>query len=344
MPAIESNELPELAVHSHGIGQESSAIHEMWSDRNFRQRYGGKTIIIVTSDTGDEKPETTQYRIEVLEPRLRELGLPYHFISTSAGFHTGAWANGGLIHQFKTNGTFGAVSFAPSCSSSLKIAPIYKFLEYYVEQHYGFAAGDKRGLKAFAKKFGKIRMVIGFAKGEESRLATPPPQLDFGPVILEAEKKAKPRDLWMSEAIDKMFPLMDLGMDRAAAQQFIRGAGQPVPPPSCCVRCPYASHEEIVWIARHYPAMWEEWKEIEAVGLANPRHERRDDSGNILPRHGVKGLRNAGTRKAPQYVPRTLEDFYQEGLRKVAHIPIELLDAYLEERAFSHGHNVPSKY
>jgi hypothetical protein len=63
-----------------------------------------------------------------------------------------------------------------------------------------------------------------------------------------------------------------------------------------------------------------------------------------LPRHGVKGLRNAGTRKSPQYVPRTLEDFYQEGLQKVAHIPIELLDAYLEERAFSHGHNVPSKY
>jgi hypothetical protein len=96
MPTIKSNELPELAVHSHGIGQESSAIHEMWSDRNFRQRYGGKTIIIVTSDTGDEKPETTQYRIEVLEPRLRKLGLPYHFISTTAGFQ----ARGQTVDSF----------------------------------------------------------------------------------------------------------------------------------------------------------------------------------------------------------------------------------------------------
>lgn len=336
--------LPELAIHSHGMGQESAAIHEMWSDPAFRHRYGGKRLLILSADTGDEKPETTQYRIEVLEPRLRELGLDYHFISTYDGLHTGAWANGGLIKQFKTNGTFGAASFAPSCSHSLKISPIYKYVEQYVERHYGFAAGDKRGLKAFAKQYGKIRVVIGFAKGEEDRLATPPPQLDFGPIVLAAAPKQKQRDLWMAEAIDKKFPLMDLGMDRAACQDFVRSAGQPIPFPSSCSRCPYASAQDVIRLARRHPELWAEWKEIEATGLANPRHERRDEAGNILPRHGVKGLRNIGTRKRPNYVPRTLDDFYQEGLQKVAHIPIDKLDAYLDEHVFSHGHNVPSKY
>jgi hypothetical protein len=141
-----------------------------------------------------------------------------------------------------------------------------------------------------------------------------------------------------------MFPLIDLGMDRAAAQKYVLDAGQVLPVPSCCVRCPYQSHEEIAWTARHYPKQWAEWIEIEANGLANEKHRRFDAAGNVLPRHGVKGLKNIGSRRAPKYVTKTLEDFHTESLAKIAHIPADQIDAYLEAYTFSHGHNVRSKH
>jgi hypothetical protein len=187
-------DLPELCIQSHGIGQESAALHEMWRDTEFRKQYGGKTIIAVSADTGDEKPETTRYSIYVLEPRLQTLRIPYRFIATTDGYHTGAWANGGLINQFRTNQTFGAVAFQPSCSHSLKISVIYNWLERYVEMRYGYAAGQKRGLKEFARAHGKIRMIIGFAKGEESRIADASGQLGLDLTCIDRKEAARSLD------------------------------------------------------------------------------------------------------------------------------------------------------
>jgi hypothetical protein len=130
----------------------------------------------------------------------------------------------GLIGQWETNGTIGASSFPPSCSDSLKIAPIWKRVEDIIESECGFRAGQQKGLKAFAQVHGKIRCIIGFARSEEKRVADPIAQL----TLLGEQPKAE-RNAWMREAVERVYPLIEIGWNRADVQQYLVSVGAPVP-------------------------------------------------------------------------------------------------------------------
>lgn len=314
----------ELTILSHGLGQDSAALTELLlRDVAFRKRYAPGRLIVVTSDTGNEHPETNEYRTAYVEPRLRDAGIPYYFIATTDGYHTGAW-NGGLLGQWETNRTIGASSFPPSCSDSLKIAPIWKRVEAIIEAEYGFRAKQKKGLKAFALAFGKIRCIIGFARGEERRVADPLSQL-----MLFGEDPKPERNAWMREAVERVYPLIDLRWNRADVQQYLRSVGAPVPVPSNCLGCPYKSPAELLWTERKYPSFMARWKAIEAAKLERCKDEPKN--------HGVRGWDEKAQR------PVTLEDGLARARRDFAGLSDTELDAALDEIRMTHGHSVPSR-
>jgi hypothetical protein len=314
----------ELTILSHGLGQDSAALTELLlRDRAFRTQYAPGRLIVVTSDTGNEHPETTEYRKTYVEPRLRDAGIPYYFIATTDGYHTGAW-NGGLIGQWEANGTIGASSFPPSCSDSLKIAPIWKRVETIVEADYGFRAGQKKGLKAFAQAHGKIRCIIGFARGEEKRVADPQAQL-----MLFGEDPKPERNAWMREAVERVYPLIALGWNRADAQQYLASVGAPVPVPSNCMGCAYKSPAELLWTERRYPDFMARWKALEAAKLERCKDEPKN--------HGVRGWDEKNQR------PVTIEDGLARARRDFAGLSDAELDAALEQNRMTHGHSAPSR-
>jgi hypothetical protein len=308
--------MAKVCCLSYGAGQDSTALLAKYVfDRKFRQTYvGNARFLVICSATGDEHDETYTH-IEWTKKTCTQLGIEFLYIDLDMGYHTGHWAKG-LAGCWEAYSTIGSVGFPPSCSFSLKQTPLYAALEDWIELNYGFKSGRKKGLKAFAKEHELIDMWIGFADGEQNRMAEPAEQLSLG---IEKEKRTK-RNLWMKEAINKRFPLIDLRMNRAACQQYIRSVGWPVPVPSCCKRCCYKSAEEIMWMKRNIPDVLEAWLQAEHIKLAawEGRTERN---------MGVKGS-------------VTLAEFVAAAESKLGHLP----NTYFEEYRMSHGHNVQSKY
>jgi hypothetical protein len=120
-------------------------------------------------------------------------------------------------------------------------------------------------------------------------------------------------------------------MDRAACQQYIRGVGQTVPPPSCCMRCPYRSPEEMLWLSLRFPRIWDEWVTLERTKL-DAWADRTDQQGRPLPNHGVKGANTA------------LPEVLAKARLKYAHLSPEKLLEFLDAHRFSHGHCVKTAY
>jgi hypothetical protein len=89
-------------------------------------------------------------------------------------------------------------------------------------------------------------VLLGIAKGEEKRVQSKPDP-----------------EVWMRTSVEKQYPLIDLDMDRMAAQEYIAETGHTVPPPSNCMVCPYQSEEEILLLSLKYPKMWDQWVKFE---------------------------------------------------------------------------------
>jgi hypothetical protein len=313
---------PELVLLSWGGGQDSSALLELYiKDQSFRKRFAPGRFLVVMAATGDEHPETNAH-VQNTIVRCKELGVEFVHITGDMGFHTGDWAQG-LHGQWRAHNTIGSASYPASCSASLKIEPIYKYLEYWIEREYGFKAGRKKGLRQFVEKFGKIRVLIGIAKGEEKRVAKAAKPLTFD--FIEPVKDSTPK--WMTYCIDRVYPLIELGLDRAGCQAYLRSQDAHVPPPSNCIKCAYKSKQEVLWTKRFLPVEFAEWVELETNKRAHWAGRVDSKTGLPVPNHGVKGL-------------KTLVEFLAEAEAEYGH----MTDAELDEYRFSHGHCVSSKY
>lgn len=294
-------EIPRLTVLSHGMGQDSMAISEMLiNDDDFRRRYAPNDLLVIHSDTGDEHPESylAQWR---LRKRLKDAGIEFLCVTPDLGYHGKNWTS--LRGQYRANNTVGSKAFPKVCTDRLKIQPMYRALEDWLCRRYGVAGGKKAGFHNFMARYGRIHVLLGIAAGEESRIAPDDPNAP---------------GWWRT--IRRVYPLVDLGMDRAACQRYIADQGQPVPPPSNCMLCPFMDKRELLWLSRAYPESYEDWVDIEARKFEKFAHK------------GDKNYGVWGKKSLPQVLAEAEAEF--------GHMTTE----ELAEHRFSHGHCVGARY
>jgi 3'-phosphoadenosine 5'-phosphosulfate sulfotransferase (PAPS reductase)/FAD synthetase len=298
---------PKLTVLSFGGGQDSTAIlYILAFNVLFRRVWAPEDLLVIMSDTGNEHPATYMHVQSVIE-FCDKHGIEFVFLTKDVGLHGRSWQS--LTEQFALHDTIMSRFFPKTCTDNLKIQPIYRYLNHWVSVKYGIPreGGTYRGKRAlveFAEKYGPIRVLLGIAKGEETRL--------------------QPKHIshqWMRLAIDKAYPLIWLEWDRAACQGYIREQGMIVPPPSNCMFCPFMNKIELLWLARSYPSRFAEWCEFERRKLKRFAHKGKSNYGVL---HQTKTLQEVLADAERQYGDWTLDQ--------------------LEEYRFSHGHCVKSRY
>lgn len=314
---------PLLTCLSFGAGQDSSALLELYlSDERFRKRYAPNDFMVVFSDTGDEFDETYTH-LKVVQRQCAEAGVEFYWLKPDMGFHTATWSS--LRGFYRANGAIGSKAFPKSCSDSLKVKPIYRFLESWIADRYGVKCGRKAGFKEFAAKYGKIHMMLGIAAGEEKRI----------------KPDGSHPGAWFRESIRPVYPLIDLGMDRQACQQLLHGLGKRVVP-SNCKACPFLSLQELELLRRFYPQDLEDWVELEAAKLR--KHIDRSEV-IVTDSKGNPVINSDGT-------PKTVNKNY--GVFGVTPLPAKIEEARLKfrewtdeqiyEYRYSHGHCVATAY
>lgn len=280
---------PKLTVLSFGGGQDSTAILYMLTlNVLFRKVWAPEDLLVLMSDTGAEHPQTYMHVQSVIK-FCDEHNIEFVFITKDLGLHNRNWQS--LVEQFKLNDTIMSRFFPKTCTDNLKLQPFYKYLNYWVSVKYGLQREGgvfrgKRALVEFSEKYGPIRVLIGIAKGEESRLL--PKQI------------AKE---WMRRSIDRAYPLIWLQWDRAACQDYIRKQGKVVPPPSNCMYCPFMDKIELLWMARSFPKEFAEWCRLEQRKLKH--FASRPSNYGVL--HQTKTLREVLADAENKYGNWTLD-------------------------------------
>lgn len=294
--------MAKLTVLSFGAGQDSTAIlYRLLYDKKFRNKYAPEDLLVVMAETGNEHDETYQH-VEEVQDLCRIAGVEFILLDYS---HTPAGWKGGLIKFYERTNTIGSKAFPKTCTDKLKIQAIYNFLDQFVHVRYNTEkVGKKKALKEFTQRYGKIDVLIGIAKGEEKRIC---------------KNEDSPR-AWMREAINKVFPLVELGMDREACQEDIRRFGHKVPPPSNCVLCPFMNLIELLYLYKKHPDWYYKWVELEKSKIANNTH---------------KGKSNLGV-----WGNKLLPEVLEQAKEKYGDLSLE----YLQDYVMSHGHCLMSKY
>ncbi|HWQ32563.1 MAG TPA: hypothetical protein VNQ79_06750 [Blastocatellia bacterium] len=301
-PASRNEECWPLTVLSFGAGQDSTAIlYRLAYDSEFRSRFGKGCLLVLMADTGDEHRHTYAHVARVRR-FCREQGIEFHFISRGQGFHSAAWAS--LHTQWERNETVGLKAGVKSCTDNLKIKVFYRFLCWWLQTRLAMPFTGSECLKHFARRYGKVRVIIGFAKGEEHRITDP-----------RAWKEQ-----WKRESVTMLYPLIEVGWTRADCVDYIRSTGQPVPFPSNCRNCPYSSKLDLLWLFRNDRASYERW-------VAAEERKLRKFSGR-------------GGRNNTVWGKKTLPEVLNEAISEFGH----LSDEHLTAIKFTHGHCVASRY
>ena len=314
-----SREKTTLTVLSYGAGQDSKAILvRLIHDKEFRKKYAPGDLLVVISATGDEHDETYM-EIRRSERLCKDHGIPYFYVTPDMGYHSPSWQS--LRHFYRTKTTIGSVAFSRTCTDRLKVTPFWKFMEDYIAEKYGVVAGRKKGFYQFTAQHGKIRCLIGIASGEERRIAD----------------HSKNPNKWFRECVDVQYPLVDLGMDRKACQEYIRNAGHIVPPPSNCILCHFANLTELEYVRRFEPESMAEWIQLERAKLDKYRHldEAPNGEEHNVGNKGARKIRNLGV-----FGVKSLPEKVEEARLK----HMEWSDDQVREYRFSHGHCAASKY
>jgi hypothetical protein len=299
-----------LTVLSYGIGQDSWAIMvKLANDAAFRAKYAPGRLVIVSAATGNEHADTMEHLAYTRE-FCEKNGMEFHYLDASRGYHRGDWVS--LQSFYDAKQAIGSVAYPKTCTDNLKVQPIYRWLNEWVQKNYypgQINLLERKGaMKQFALDHGRIRVLVGIAKGEEKRVAKP----------------GADRTKWMGLSTVREYPLIAEGMDREACQLYVESQGEPVPPPSNCVMCPFKAPIELLWTARRYPLEYAGWVKREQVKIAAN-----------ADKCAAKGQANLGV-----YGKKLLPQVLAEAEKLYGHMTMEQLDEY----RFSHGHCVSSAY
>jgi hypothetical protein len=267
------------------------------------------------SDTGNEFDETYQTVRETTELCKRH-GIEFVFITPDMGFHTGEWQS--LPRFYEAKSAVGSKAYPKICSQRLKIDPIYRFLEHHLGEKYRVKKGMKAGFREFAQKWGKIRMIIGIADGEQKRTTE------------ACNNKAR----WYPESIEHSYPLVEMGMDRKACQDYIKSKGYEIPIPSNCKMCPFLSEEELEYLRRFEPLALEQWVGYEARKLHKFSHL---NAVEVKTKTGQTRIENKnfgvwGVTYLPEMIEKVRAKFQHWS------------DAQIKEYRMSHGHCTQSVF
>lgn len=308
--ATQLNENAKLTVLSLGMGQESIALlYRYVYDEEFRAKYAPNDFLVIYCDTGDEFPQTYEYAEHVKE-FCEKHGIELRIIEPSMGYHYDGWHS--LGNHFETYNSIMGVGLLRTCTDKLKIQPFHRYLEDHLSERYDLPSGKKRAHKQFAQLYGHINVLIGFASNEESRMRTTPFQ-----------------DKWKAQSIRHIYPLVEMGADRQACQDYIEEVGHEVPIPSNCMMCPFAADQELIYLYRFHHKKWLQWVEYERKKI------ERDVNRGKEKTYGVKGKWLSKENR-----PFTLVDALAEAEAKFGHYT----DEQLIEYRMSHGHCVQSSY
>lgn len=307
---------PLLTVLSYGAGQDSHTLLLKYiHDPGFRNAYAPNHFKVIMSDTGNEFDET-YHTVEHARKLCQQHGIDFTFITSDMGYHTGEWQSLPAFYEAKS--AIGSVCYPKICTQRLKIGPIYSYLEDFLSEKYGVRHGKKSGFRSFAKRYGKIRMLIGIADGEQKRMSS------------AAENKAR----WYRESVEHSYPLVELRYNRQACQDYIRSMGEKVPIPSNCKMCPYLAPQELEYLRRFEPDSLSQWVGYEQAKLHKFRHL---DSVEITNRHGKTTIENKNYGVFGKiYLPEMIE--------KVKREYASWSDAQIRDYRNSHGHCVASVY
>lgn len=313
----------ELTVLAFGGGQDSTSIlYKIILDPTFRRKWVKGDLLVLMSDTGNEHPHTYSH-ISFVENLCRRNEIAFCFITSDLGYHPKTWPS--LTAQFEKNSTIMSLAFPRTCTDNLKIKPLYNYLDHYIAcRYYGYTGQAipkrKNFIKQFVKDHGKINVILGIAAGEEKRIAKSENKSKKAQQLNLFKKYRDPIPKWMTESIEKSYPLVEEGMDRNACQIYIRSVGLPLPYPSNCIMCPYLSKVELLWLYTFIPSEFYRW-------VAYEKDKLEKCQGKTKRNLGVKG-------------EKTLEEILEEAKQEFGHMTDEQLDEY----KMSHGHCVLSSF
>ena len=296
-----------LTLLSFGGGQDSTAIlFRLIKDKAFRAKYVQGELVVVMADTGAEFPYTYEH-VERCKKLCEQYLIPFFFIKGTDGFHRPSWTDLYAPQCREPGSPYKetlVVTRMKACTINLKIDPIYKFMDEYINEKYSYGfkrrkngrGCNKQALKKYYEEYGHLRVIIGFSKGEEKRVESC--------MKLQANQR-KSTENW-EHIIDRCFPLVDVGMDRHACVEYIERYSDYEVMPSNCMLCPYQSKAELLWLYKNFPEQWEIWVAIE---------QRK------IERYEGKTAKNYGVYATKKLLPQLLE----EAKEKFGHLSDEQL-------------------
>lgn len=247
----------DLTILSYGGGQDSWALLCKYANNSeFRARYAPGRFLVIMADTGDEHQHTYDH-VDFTKQYCRQRNMEFIHLTADMGYHAEDWQNLRGFYRAKT--AVGSKCFPKTCTDRLKLRPIYNYLEDWIGREYGYTSGYKRAFKAYAKEHGKIKIMVGIAKGEEGRV-----------------KRGIPDEKWRAVSLEIIYPLIDMGMDRQICQDYVRALTLPVPYPSNCILCPFMSEIELLWLYRNLPDDFQDWVNIERNKLEKYNHVEKN--------------------------------------------------------------------
>lgn len=242
-----------LRVISYGGGVQSTALVVLAAQGVLDDLMGGPVRTALFANTGDdsEHPATLKYVREIAIPWAKERGVEIIELQTvKNGQPTTIW-NEIMKPDSKRMliPVYGDINMPlqRSCTVDFKIKTVGRWVK-------------KNG----AKKDDPAQVAIGISTDEIQRAGR------------GKEEHAQQR----------VYPLLDLGLDRIGCMQLIHKAGLEVPPKSSCFFCPF--HRPQVWaeLRRDEPDLFDKAQQLEDVMIA--KQNARGKNPVYLTKFGVR--------------------------------------------------------
>lgn len=240
-----------ITVFSFGAGQESmNLLHKLLHNQDFyNEVIGDNYLLVVGSDTGNEHDHTylaVQYAKRLCHGRSN---MEFHWVTSDMGFHPRTWQS--LSYQYQLNDNIGSAAFRQTCTDNLKVKVVNNFVEAWLKTKYSYTGVKKQAYHQYCDDHGQIKLILGFASGEEKRTAN---GNKFDPA-------------WKKRVMVRQFPLIDYFVTRQDCIDY-NTKHIPIPIwPSNCMMCFYQSDQEILWLWRFRRSVFNKWVRLERAKL-----------------------------------------------------------------------------